>query len=97
MSVKNYSPRLVDIFKLAAEKEFRFDCKTEKKARALRARLHALRRAMRAENYWMQAAADRVVISIDGKFLVAHPPDVELEDELTKALREQGLKIETKK
>lgn len=94
MSVKNYSPKLLDIYKLACTKTFRFDCKTEKKARALRARLHALRREMRKEKHWMTPTAESVVISIDGKFLIAHPPDNDLDEALENALKLHGLKEE---
>lgn len=92
MSVKNYSPRLLEIFRLASEKEFIFDCKTIKSAMALRHRLHALRREMRKEKHWMVPAAEAVVISLKGTVLIAHPPDNQIDDELAKALKEQGLK-----
>lgn len=90
MSVKNYSPRLLDIFKLASQKEFRFDCKTVKSAEALRHRLHALRREMRKEKHWLTPEAEKVVISLKGSTIIAHPPDNEIEDELAIALKQQG-------
>lgn len=92
MSVKNYNPKLLDIFKLASQKEFVFDCKFKKKAIALRARLHALRREMRKENHWLTPVAEAVVISIKGTKLIAHPPDSELEERLAVELKKQGLK-----
>lgn len=92
MSVKNYSSRLLDIFKLASEKEFVFDCKTVKAANALRHRLHALRREMRAEKHWMVPAAEAVVISLKGTILIAHPPDNQIDAELAIELKKQGLK-----
>lgn len=92
MSVKNYSPRLLGIFELASTKEFVFDCKTIKAAIALRHRLHALRREMRKEKHWLTPAAEAVVISLKGTVLVAHPPDNQIDDELEKELKKQGLK-----
>lgn len=92
MTVRGYSPALLDIFKLASEKEFIFDCKTEKKALALRARLHYLRREMRKEKHWLTPVADSVIISVNGSNLIAHPPDNDLTTELETALKEQGLK-----
>lgn len=97
MSVKNYSPRLLDIFKVACQREFKFDCKTPKKAIALRHRLHELRREMRKENHWLTPQAEAVVISIrkeNPSLLIAHPPDNELEQELETALKAQGFKEE---
>lgn len=93
--VKNYSPRLLDIYKFASVSVFTFNCGSEKKARALRHRLHALRRAMRRENHWLTPAAEGVIISQKGNEIIAHPPDNELESELEKALKAQGFK-ETK-
>ena len=96
MSVKNYSPRLLDIFKVASQREFIFDCGTVKKAIALRHRLHALRREMRIEQHWLTPAAEAVVISIKkgSSILIAHPPDNDLEEELKIALKAQGFKEE---
>lgn len=94
MSVKNFSPHLLDIFKLVSEKgEFKFECKTRNGALALRARLHGLRKAMRLENHWLLPIAEACTISIiDESVIHAHRPDAELEDALQKALKEQGLK-----
>ena len=94
MSVKNYSPRLLDIYKLASEKEFRFDCGSHKAAMHLRWRLHALRREMRKEDHWLTPVAEGVVISIEESLIIAHPRDSEIEERLEKALKEQGLKEE---
>lgn len=91
MSVKNFSPRLLDIYKLASQKEFVFNCKTKKAATALRVRLHALRREMRKEKHWLTPVAEAVVISIRGNLLIAHPPDNQLEEELSEELKKQGL------
>lgn len=91
MRVKNYAPELLDIFKLGSQKEFRFDCKTKRKANALRARLHACRRRMREEKHWLLPAAEATVISLDGSTLIAHPPDSDLKQALAEALKEQGL------
>jgi hypothetical protein len=94
MSVKNYSPHLLDIYKLVSEKgEFRFPCGTRNGALALRARLHGLRRAMREEKHWLLSVAEACQISIlpDG-VLWAHRPDSKIEDALAKALKEQGFK-----
>lgn len=92
MSVKNYSPRLLDIYKLASEKEFIFNCKTKRKALALRHRLHALRREMRKENHWLTPVAEMVVIKIRGTNIIAQPPDKELDETLELELKKQGLK-----
>lgn len=97
MSVKNYSPSLLDIFKLGSQQEFVFDCKTVKKAIALRHRLHALRREMRKEEHWLTPTAEAVVISLRGSTIVAHPPDMDLENELALELKKQGLKKDTLK
>ena len=90
MSVKNYAPELLDVFKLGQKKEFVFDCKTNKDAHRLRARLNALRREMRKENHWLTPVAEAVVFSIRGTNLVAHPPDNDLTKDLAVALKEQG-------
>jgi hypothetical protein len=92
--VRSFSPTLLNIFKLGHEKEFAFDCGTEKKALALRARLNYLRRRLREEQHWMVPIADAVTLSIRGSVLVAHPPDSEIEAALSKALKEQGFKDE---
>jgi hypothetical protein len=92
MSVKNYSPKLLDIFKFANQKEFHFDAGSEKKAIALRARLHALRREMRKEKHWLLPIAEGVVVSVSGTFLIARPPDNEITNALTDALLKQGFK-----
>lgn len=88
--VRSFSPTLLNIFKLGSQKEFTFDCKTEKKALALRARLNYLRRRLRDEKHWMLPVAEAVTLSIRGTFLIARPPDSEIENELQKALKEQG-------
>lgn len=90
--VRSFSPTLLNIFKLGHEKEFTFDCKTEKKALALRARLNYLRRRLRDEKHWMLPIAEAVTISLRGTVLVARPPDSEIEKELNKALLDQGFK-----
>lgn len=98
MSVKNYSPHLLDIFKLVSEKgEFKFDCKTKKAALALRARLHGLRRSMREEKHWLLPIAEACTISIINEGVIhAHRPDQHLETALQAALQEQGLKLNKK-
>lgn len=93
MSVKNYSPYLLDIFRLVSEKgEFKFECKDHKAAKALQARLYALRRAMRAENFWLLPVAEACNISVSDNLLTAHRPDQSIEEQLAKALKEQGFK-----
>lgn len=93
-SVRSFSPTLLNIFKLGNQQEFKFDCKTEKKALALRARLNYLRRRLRDEQHWMLPVAEAVTLSIRGTYLIARPPDSEIEAELNKALKEQGFKDE---
>jgi len=94
MSVKNFSPYLLDIFKCVSEKgEFKFECKSNKAALALKARLYGLRKAMREEKHWLLPIAEACSISItNGKTIYAHRPDAELESALEKALKEQGYK-----
>jgi len=94
MSLKSYAPVLFDVYKLGSEKEFVFNCKSEKAAQALRHRLHALRREMRKENHWLVPVAERVKLSIRGNLLVAHPADSELVPELEEALLRQGFRKE---
>ncbi len=95
MSVKNFSPHLLDVFKLVSEKgEFKFKCKDSKAAKALRARLYTLRQEMRKEKHWLLPAAEACEISIILECVLwAHKPDVKIESELAMALMEQGLKI----
>jgi hypothetical protein len=93
MSVKNFSPLLLDIFKHVSQKgEFTFECESEKKAHQLQYRLHALRREMRKEKHWLLPVAEACEISIRGNILTAKKPDLALEEALAKALREQGFK-----
>jgi len=92
MSVKSYAPALLDIFKLASEKEFTFNCKTNKAALALRARLHALRRDMRKENHWLVPVAEKVKISVRNGLIIARPADNEIVQDLEEALLKQGLR-----
>lgn len=95
MSVKSYAPALLDIFKLASEKEFVFNCKTNKAALALRARLHALRRDMRKEQHWLTPVAENVKISVRDSKIIARPADNEIVQDLEAALLQQGLRKET--
>src|SRR5882672_2138804 len=90
MPVKNYSPALLEVFKVGSEKPFEFDCKTKKAAFALQWRLHGLRREMRKEKHWLTPVAESVVISIIGTKIRAAPPDSAIEDELKKALNEHS-------
>jgi len=94
MSVKHFSPHFLDIYRLGSEKEFIFDCGTEKAAMYMRWRLHNLRREMRKENHWLTPVAETVVISISGTSIIAHPRDSDIEEKLKKALKEQGLRKE---
>lgn len=88
MPVKNFSPTLLKIFEVGSKKPFEFDCKTEKGAKALRWRLHALRREMRKEKHWLVPVAESVIISVQGTKVVASPPDLLIEEELETALSE---------
>src|SRR6185436_15295357 len=94
MSLKNYSPNLLDIFKHVGEKgEFTFKCKDKKAAYALRARLHGLRRAMREEKHWLTPVAEACHVSVINEHVLwAHRPDQKIEGEIAKALKEQGFK-----
>lgn len=94
MPVKNYSPELLKVFEAGSKKPFSFDCKTEKKAKALRWRLHALRREMRKERHWLTPVAESVILSIHGTSLVASPPDLEIEEDLRKALESERIEGE---
>lgn len=96
MSVRNFSPYLLDIFRLVSEKgEFRLECKDKKEALALRARIYLLRRRMREEKHWLLPSAEACAVSVEGSTLIAHRPDQPLEDKLAKALKEQGFKERT--
>jgi hypothetical protein len=94
MTVKNFSPELLNIFKVGSQKDFQFDCGSEKAAQALRARLHNLRREMRKERHWLTSVAEGVVISIPRDkptFIIAHPPDNDITPDLRKALLAHGV------
>lgn len=99
MVVKNFSPELLKIYEIASQREFVFDCKSHKKALALRWRLHSLRRDMRKEKHWLTNIAEGVVISVRDTLLIARPPDFDIKSELQDALKEQsaGLNIESDK
>lgn len=91
MPVKNYSPELLKVFEAGSKKPFEFDCKTPSKAKALRWRLHHLRREMRKEHHWLTPVAEGVILTIRDSFLIASPPDMEIEEELKKALEENRI------
>lgn len=98
MPVASYAPELLQIYELASQKPFRFDCGNNKKAHAFRWRLHSLRRAMREENHWLLPIAESVIISIEpdaktGTVVCAHPPDQTTLSDLQKALKEQGAEL----
>jgi len=94
MNVRHFSPHFLDIYRLGSEKEFIFDCGTEKAAHYLRWQLHKLRREMRKENHWLTPVAETVTISISGTSIIAHPRDSNIEEKLKRALKEQGLRKE---
>jgi len=94
MSVKHFSPTFLDIYRLGSEKEFIFDCGSEKAAYYMRWQLHKLRREMRKENHWLTPVAETVTISLSGTSIIAHPRDSNIEEKLMKALKEQGLRKE---
>ena len=93
MPVKNFSPELLKVFEAGSKKVFEFDCGTEKAALRLRWRLHALRREMRKERHWLVPVAESVIISVKGPLLIASPPDLNIQDSLTKALIEQAPEV----
>jgi hypothetical protein len=90
MPVKNYSPELLKVFEIGSQKEFTFDCKSEKQAHAFRWRLHCLRREMRKEKHWLLPVAETVVLSIQGSHLIAHPPDYKIVPALRETIKEHG-------
>lgn len=94
MSVRNYAPELLEIFKIGSQKPFHFDCKTEKKALALRARLYYLRLEMRKENFWLLPVAEAVILKVNGSILMACPPDSDILEDLKRALEKQKGELE---
>lgn len=95
MAVKNYSPELLKVFEAGAKKPFHFDCGSHEKAKALRWRLHALRREMRKEHHWLTSVAEGVIITVrkNSPILIAQPPDLDIEESLVKALEEQAPEV----
>lgn len=93
MPVKNYSPELLKVFEAGSKKPFEFVCASEKSAIALRWRLHALRREMRKEKHWLLPVAESVIVTAKGNLLIVRPPDMDIAEELKKALIEQAPEV----
>ena len=64
LAVANYNPALLQLFIRGAEKEVRIDLPTLGRARTLRSRLHALRRAMEREEHAYYPIAARCQVSV---------------------------------
>lgn len=99
MAVKNYSPELLKVFEAGSKKPFHFDAGTHEKAKALRWRLHALRRDMRQERHWLLPLAEATIITVrkNSSVVIVQPPDQDIEEALRKALNEQSPETEKQK
>src|SRR5258708_20686006 len=93
MPVNNYSPELLKVFEAGSKKPFEFVCASEKSAIALRWRLHALRREMRKEKHWLLPVAESVIVTAKGNLLIVRPPDMDIAEDLKKALLEQAPEV----
>lgn len=94
VAVKNYSPTLLKVFEAGSKPPyFRFECESEKAAKTLQWRLHNLRREMRKERHWLLPVAEGVVITAKGNLLIARPPDMDVEEQLKRALEQQAPEV----
>jgi hypothetical protein len=96
MPVTSFAPEFLELYRKAAQHQVVLTLPSKADAYRLRARLHALRRALRVENHTLATVSNGVQISVypspedDGTWKVsAHPSDTTYLD----ALHEAGITI----
>lgn len=67
MSVKNYAPELIELFRVATQQEVVIELTTKSAAHRLRFRMHNLRADMRKEHHPLLALAELSQLSVTGE------------------------------
>lgn len=88
--VTSFDARLIELFRIAADRPVRVIVATRSAATRLRFRLHSLRKAMRKEKHPMLNIAEAVTVKIKAQtngtwLLLAVPTDADFADALTSA------------